>query len=188
MRGLNERTVLVTGGANGIGAATARRLAEEGCTVGILDMDVEAAEDVADEITARGRRASFHVADISDYDAVSRAVESFEASFEEMRWTAARASFPAISISPMWLTSNNPARSRTARCSATIPEYSTGISQPANGTMRAPEARCRALSGVFLSGATAVCSMWEIRGIGNRQWYCAASRRVKKPTRDDRAR
>ena len=79
MRGLNERTVLVTGGANGIGAATARRLAEEGCTVGILDMDVEAAEDVADEITARGRRASFHVADISDYDAVSRAVERFEA-------------------------------------------------------------------------------------------------------------
>ena len=43
MRGLNERTVLVTGGANGIGAATARRLAEEGCTVGILDMDVAAA-------------------------------------------------------------------------------------------------------------------------------------------------
>jgi 2-hydroxycyclohexanecarboxyl-CoA dehydrogenase len=79
MRGLNERTVLVTGGANGIGAATARRLAEEGCTVGILDMDVEAAEDVADEITARGRRASFYAADISDYDAVSRAVERFEA-------------------------------------------------------------------------------------------------------------
>jgi 2-hydroxycyclohexanecarboxyl-CoA dehydrogenase len=79
MRGLNERTVLVTGGANGIGAATARRLAEEGCTVGILDMDVAAAEDVVDEITARGRRASFHAADISDYDAVSRAVERFEA-------------------------------------------------------------------------------------------------------------
>jgi 2-hydroxycyclohexanecarboxyl-CoA dehydrogenase len=78
MRGLNERTVLVTGGANGIGAATARRLAEEGCTVGILDMDVAAAEDVVDEITARGRRASFHAADITDYDAVSRAVERFE--------------------------------------------------------------------------------------------------------------
>ena len=79
MRGLNDRTVLVTGGANGIGAAIARRLAEEGCTVGILDMDAAAGEDVAGEIAARGRRASFHAADITDYEAVSRAVERFEA-------------------------------------------------------------------------------------------------------------
>src|SRR5215471_546736 len=81
MRGLNDRTVLVTGGANGIGAAIARRLAEEGCTVGILDMDAAAGEDVAGEIAARGRRASFHAADITDYEAVSRAVEHFEAAF-----------------------------------------------------------------------------------------------------------
>ena len=79
MRGLKDRTVLVTGGANGIGAAIARRLAEEGCTVGILDVDAAAGEDVAGEITARGHRASFHAADITDYDAVSRAVERFEA-------------------------------------------------------------------------------------------------------------
>src|SRR5438445_3197268 len=80
MRGLKDRGVLVTGGANGIGAAIARRLAEEGCTVGILDMDITG-EDVAGEIKARGHRASFHAVDITDYDAVSRAVESFEASF-----------------------------------------------------------------------------------------------------------
>src|SRR5262245_3285715 len=71
-------------------------------------------------------------------------------------WSASR---PAISISPMWLTSNNPARVRTARCSSTMPEYSTGMSQPANGTIFAPEARCRALSGVFLRDAALVCSM-----------------------------
>src|SRR5207253_2191075 len=81
MRGLKDRTVLVTGAANGIGAATARRLAEEGCAVGILDMDVAAGEDVAGEIEARGRRAKFYDVDIADYDAVSRAVESFEAAF-----------------------------------------------------------------------------------------------------------
>jgi 2-hydroxycyclohexanecarboxyl-CoA dehydrogenase len=81
MRGLKDRTVLLTGGANGIGAAIARRLAEEGCTVGILDMDITAGEGVAGEIKARGHRASFHAVDIADYDAVSREVESFEASF-----------------------------------------------------------------------------------------------------------
>ena len=45
MRGLKDRTVLVTGGANGIGAAIARRLAEEGCAVGILDLDAATGRD-----------------------------------------------------------------------------------------------------------------------------------------------
>src|SRR5262252_2833717 len=76
MRGLKDRNVLVTGAANGIGAATARRLAEEGCAVGILDVD-----SVAGEIAARGARASFYPVDIADYDAVLRAVENFEAAF-----------------------------------------------------------------------------------------------------------
>jgi 2-hydroxycyclohexanecarboxyl-CoA dehydrogenase len=43
-------------------------------------VDIAAGEDVAGEIKARGHRASFHAVDITDYDAVSRAVESFEAS------------------------------------------------------------------------------------------------------------
>src|SRR5687767_8928875 len=79
MRGLKDRSVLVTGGANGIGAAIARRLAEEGCTVGILDLDAAGAEKVAGEIKADGGEASVHEADISDYEAVARAVSAFEA-------------------------------------------------------------------------------------------------------------
>jgi 2-hydroxycyclohexanecarboxyl-CoA dehydrogenase len=78
MRGLKDRTVLVTGGANGIGAAIARRLAEEGCAVGILDLDAAAGENVVAEIKSGGGRASLHAADITDYDAVTRAVASFE--------------------------------------------------------------------------------------------------------------
>jgi 2-hydroxycyclohexanecarboxyl-CoA dehydrogenase len=78
MRGLKDRTVLVTGAANGIGAAIARRLAEEGCTVGILDLDAEGGAKVAAEIKASGGKASVHAADISDYDAVSRAIADFE--------------------------------------------------------------------------------------------------------------
>jgi 2-hydroxycyclohexanecarboxyl-CoA dehydrogenase len=79
MRGLKDRTVLVTGGANGIGAAIVRRMAEESCLIGILDMDAAAGEKLAGEIKAAGGRASLHTLDITDYDAVARAVETFEA-------------------------------------------------------------------------------------------------------------
>jgi 2-hydroxycyclohexanecarboxyl-CoA dehydrogenase len=78
MRGLKDRTVLVTGGANGIGAAIARRLAQEGASIGILDRDAAAGEEVAGEIKKLGGRASLHAVDITDYDGVARAVESFE--------------------------------------------------------------------------------------------------------------
>jgi 2-hydroxycyclohexanecarboxyl-CoA dehydrogenase len=80
MRGLKDRTALVTGGANGIGAAIARRLAEEGCAVGILDLDAGSGETLVAEIKTAGGRASVHTLDITDYDAVARAVEGFEAS------------------------------------------------------------------------------------------------------------
>ena len=66
MRGLKDRTVLITGGANGIGAAIARRLAEEGCAVGILDRDAAAGEKIAGEIKAAGGRVSPHAVDITD--------------------------------------------------------------------------------------------------------------------------
>ena len=84
MRGLKDRTVLVTGAANGIGAAIARRLGEEGCAVGILDLDAEAGAKVASEIAAAGGRAELFAADITDYDAVARAVEDCEKEFDPL--------------------------------------------------------------------------------------------------------
>ena len=60
---------------------------------------------------------------------------------------------PRTSISPMWLTSNSPTRVRTAMCSGTIPEYSTGMSQPPNSTMRAPMRRWAWFNAVLRSAA-----------------------------------
>src|SRR5262249_41492525 len=79
MRGLKDRTVLVTGGANGIGAATARRLAEEGCAVGILDRDVAAGAGVAREIEARRRRGKPSHGANTAYDPGARPAGSLEA-------------------------------------------------------------------------------------------------------------
>jgi 2-hydroxycyclohexanecarboxyl-CoA dehydrogenase len=53
---LEGRKALVTGGASGIGAATARRLAAEGAEVVIGDINVDGAENVAGEIDAAAAR------------------------------------------------------------------------------------------------------------------------------------
>lgn len=49
---LEGRTALVTGGASGIGAAIARRVAAEGAEVTIADIDLDSAREVAGEIGA----------------------------------------------------------------------------------------------------------------------------------------
>lgn len=57
MRGLAGKVGIVAGGARGIGAATARRLAEEGASVVIGDLLVDQARETADAITAAGGKA-----------------------------------------------------------------------------------------------------------------------------------
>src|SRR5258707_892969 len=50
MRGLKDKRVLITGGASGIGAATAARFLEEGSKVCVLDRDAEARQKIEKEL------------------------------------------------------------------------------------------------------------------------------------------
>lgn len=70
------RTVLVTGGGAGIGAATAHRLADEGAAVVILDNEEEGGHRTARQITASGARAAFVLGDVTDEPAWRRAVRT----------------------------------------------------------------------------------------------------------------
>lgn len=75
------RTVLITGGGAGIGAATAHRLADEGAAVVILDNDEADGHRTAREITASGARAAFVLGDVTDEPAWTRAVRTANEGF-----------------------------------------------------------------------------------------------------------
>jgi 2-hydroxycyclohexanecarboxyl-CoA dehydrogenase len=79
MRGLKGKVALVTGAANGIGRAIALRLAAEGCTVGIFDLDETGALGCAGAIQTQGGHSHVEIVDIGDHQAIERAVESLEA-------------------------------------------------------------------------------------------------------------
>jgi len=78
---LPGRVAAITGGALGIGRATALTFAEEGATVALGDVQIEAAETVAQEIRGRGGKAiaiGLDVGDAAQVQAfVDRVVEEF---------------------------------------------------------------------------------------------------------------
>ncbi len=75
MRGLKDKRVLITGGAGGIGTATAKRFLEEGSRVVVLDYDEEANARIEDELPSLSGTIN---ADVSDADAVARAFRELE--------------------------------------------------------------------------------------------------------------
>jgi 2-hydroxycyclohexanecarboxyl-CoA dehydrogenase len=70
----NRRAAFVTGAASGIGRAIATRLAADGLAVAVVDLNLDAAQVVAEEIQAAGGHAIAVRADVSDRDAVAAAL------------------------------------------------------------------------------------------------------------------
>ena len=75
---LDGRRALVTGGGRGIGLAAASALAEAGAHVTLAARTAQEIEDAAAAIRARGQKAEALVLDVTDIEAVRRAVASHE--------------------------------------------------------------------------------------------------------------
>jgi 2-hydroxycyclohexanecarboxyl-CoA dehydrogenase len=77
MRGLDGRRVILTGGASGIGRAAALRLADEGCVLGIFDLNEAGVQETVAQCA--GGQARAYGVDITDRDQIAAGVASFEA-------------------------------------------------------------------------------------------------------------
>lgn len=77
---LQDQIAIVTGGATGIGAATAELFAAQGATVAIADADLAGAQSRVQAIVAAGGRAEAHLCDVSRRADVQRVVDQVAAS------------------------------------------------------------------------------------------------------------
>ena len=91
MKSLINRVAVVSGAANGIGRGIAEVLASEGAAVALLDLDLDAAEQVAETLRNSGSEAMVAQADVIDRAAMDKAAATVLARFGRIDILAANA-------------------------------------------------------------------------------------------------
>jgi len=97
MNRLEGKRAVITGGASGLGAATARRFAEEGAAIVLIDLPekAERADDLVKELAAAGVRASFVVGDVLDAGSIRGALDRAAEEMDGLDACIASAGVPA---------------------------------------------------------------------------------------------
>lgn len=76
---LEDVSVLVTGGASGIGEQVVRAFAEQGSRTGFVDLDADRGKALADELSGAGSKVHFEACDLRDIESLRRAFAAVEA-------------------------------------------------------------------------------------------------------------
>jgi len=79
---LDGQTVLVTGGGSGIGASIVEHFAEQGASVGFIDLAEEPSKDLVEDLAAKSfKRPHFVPADLRDIEALRTAIDEIRDTF-----------------------------------------------------------------------------------------------------------
>lgn len=79
---LKGKKIIVTGGAQGIGKAVAQAMADDGADIGIFDLKLDTARQVAGEIAQTyGTQARAYACDVTKEEQVAAAIQAFVADF-----------------------------------------------------------------------------------------------------------
>src|SRR5690348_17642814 len=76
--GLKDRVAIVAASSHGLGQATARAFAAEGCKVAMCSRNLKAVETAAEEIRGKGADVYYEAFDVTDAAAVQHFVRSEE--------------------------------------------------------------------------------------------------------------
>ncbi|SVD14547.1 uncharacterized protein METZ01_LOCUS367401, partial [marine metagenome] len=78
---LDNSHAIITGGASGLGAATAAKVIKEGGKVTIIDLDEQKASATAESL---GGNSQYQIADVTDEDGIDRAINAARNEFGEV--------------------------------------------------------------------------------------------------------
>ena len=83
---LDGKSGIVTGAAQGFGLATAKRLAEEGASVALVDINADKVSAAAESLVSEGLNAIAVKADVSDENATIRMLDEAEQAFGKLNF------------------------------------------------------------------------------------------------------
>jgi NAD(P)-dependent dehydrogenase (short-subunit alcohol dehydrogenase family) len=88
---LDGKVAIITGGASGLGEATARLFAQEGAAVALGDIHEQRGAEVVKRIEADGGKAVFQITDVRNADHIKSLVDAAEATFGHVHIMVANA-------------------------------------------------------------------------------------------------
>lgn len=78
MNDFEDKVILITGGAGGIGSETAQQFLDRGANVELWDMDKEAGDKLVQKWTDEGHEVRFEKVDVTSFDAVQQAMSNLQ--------------------------------------------------------------------------------------------------------------